>query len=318
MLLVRSEQEKDISQRLKNFLEKMDVHVDVLTVTEEMDAVIVKQFVDFFTSPVSMFEGVCQILTQQTEITSHVLILSALSRRWFDFFLGFSCGSPVPLIIYDKSVLADMSDEFASWFTSFENEETLKKYFETENEIFKKHAAFMKSGKARETLLRLGTPITDEALAHSAAEGNIEEVTLFLAAGFSPDTRNTAGLPLLNIAARRGQREMLQFLIHAGAQLNLLAEDRNSTALIDGTLGKHKELVKDLIEAGADLNVQSKDGQTALIVAVGTGCEEIFEALLKAGANPDLTDKLGMSARKYASFFSKPAITSLFDKYAPL
>jgi len=74
---------------------------------------------------------------------------------------------------------------------------------------------------------------------------------------------------------------------------------------------------KDLIEAGAALDIQSKDGQTALIVAVGTGDTVTIEALLKAGANPDISDNLGLSARKYAALFRNNSLIALFDNLAP-
>jgi len=318
ILLIHSERGNNDVAWFKGFLEEMDVHVDVLSISDRVDLRTVRAFVDFFNSPVSMARDSCQILTTKDEITSHVLIVSALSGPWVDFFLGFSCGSPAPLIFYGENTLAGVGGEYRSCFTVFEAEDSIKEYFMAENEVVKKHEAFMAAGKAKEALLRLGIPITEEAFANSVAKGLLTEAGLFLDAGFTPDTVNVAGIPMLNIAARHGQRTMLQFLVRSGAGLNALAEDRHSTALIDSALGKHIDLVKDLIKAGADLNIQTKDGQTALIVAVGSSCEEIFEALLKAGADPDLTDKLGMSARKYASFFSKPGITSLFEKYAPL
>jgi hypothetical protein len=39
--------------------------------------------------------------------------------------------------------------------------------------------------------------------------------------------------------------------------------------------------------------------------------------LLKAGADPDDTDALGASARKYAGLFHNDALLALFDTYTP-
>ncbi len=88
--------------------------------------------------------------------------------------------------------------------------------------------------------------------------------------------------------------------------------------MIDACTGKAVEIVKDLIAVGADVNLKSKDGQSALVIAVGLNDKETVEELLKAGANPDDPDALGASARKYASLFNKPGMMALFDKYAPV
>jgi hypothetical protein len=154
-------------------------------------------------------------------------------------------------------------------------------------------------------------------MAQCVDEGGLREVLFFLAAGFSPNTRNKDGVPLVNIAARNGNREIIRFLFSAGAQLDLQSGDRGTSALIDGVMGNYYDLVMDLIKAGVDPNLTSKDGQTALIVATGSGNAAMVEALLKAGANPDIPDSIGMSARKYATLFHKNNLVPIFETYAP-
>jgi uncharacterized protein len=95
--------------------------------------------------------------------------------------------------------------------------------------------------------------------------------------------------------------------------VNLIAEDRGSNALFDSALGRKKAIIKTLIEAGADLNIPSKDGQTALIVVVGAGDEDIVKLLAEAGADPDIKDALGVSARKYATIFGNKKMLDIFD-----
>jgi len=317
ILFIQSEREKEGNPDFGFFLEKMNIHTSIFSVMDKLDSNAVKQFITFFNFPVSIQEGRGQILGSRTEITSHVVIISSLPKQWFDFIFGFSCGSHVPFIFYGKNTVLDIPDEFLSNFTVLETEDSFKEYFEAENEVYKRHEAVMEITKARENLLQSGIPLTNEACAHLVAEGHFDEVSLFLTAGFLPDTRDKSGVPLLNIAARHGQREILRLLIRLGAKLNLQADDRGSSAVIDSVLGKHKDILNDLIEAGADMNLRSKDGQSALIVAVGISDEVIVEELLKAGADPDIPDSLGMSARKYASLFNKKNITVLFDEFAP-
>jgi ankyrin repeat protein len=163
----------------------------------------------------------------------------------------------------------------------------------------------------------MGVSVTAESLAACAAEGKVLELSLFLASGFSPDTKGKAGVPLLNLAARGGHREALDLLLKAGAQVNIPSDDRSSSALMDSTMGKHLDMMEDLLRAGADVNIKSKDGQSALILAVGLDDAASVEILLKAGADPDDPDLLGASARKYATLFNREAIVTLFNAYAP-
>jgi ankyrin repeat protein len=73
----------------------------------------------------------------------------------------------------------------------------------------------------------------------------------------------------------------------------------------------------DLLAAGAEVNLKSKDGQSALVIAVGLNDEAAAEMLLKAGADPDMADNLGASARTYVRLFNKPGMVKLFEKYTP-
>ena len=100
--------------------------------------------------------------------------------------------------------------------------------------------------------------------------------------------------------------------------MNLTAEDRGTTALIDSVMAQNLDIMDDLIKAGTDLNVKDKNGQTALIVAAGASREKMVEILLKAGSDPDIPDSLGVSARKYANLFRNEIILSLFNTIAPV
>jgi hypothetical protein len=272
----------------------------------------VKQFAAFFDLAASESKE-----DQKLKIPTHVLILSSLPTQWYDFFAGFSRGSRIPFLIYGQDAIAGISAEFASCYTFIKADMSLQTFFEAENEAFKRQEAAWEVIRAQETLLRMGVPVTAESLAQCVSDGRIREVSFFLAAGFSPDTRNNAGVPLLHVAARNGNREALRFLLMAGADLNLKSDDRGSSAVIDSVMRKQHDVLDDLIRAGADLNIQSKDGQTALVVAVGIGDERMVESLLRGKADPDISDSMGTSARKYAYLFHKSSITTLFDTLAP-
>jgi len=313
VLLICSENDIEGSTLLKAFLGKYQASVETLVVQSHNSAGgdVRKQFAAFFQPP--GMEGKSK---KVTDAPTHLLVSSPIAQRWLDFLAGFSYGSHLPLLVYGKDTTAAVPVEFASFFRLFKTEKSLGEYLEAESEAFKKWESAHEVIKARDTLLQMGIPINGEALASCVAESGIREVSLFLAAGFSPDTRNKLGVPLLSIAARNGNREILKLLIMAGAQVDLQADDRGASALFDSVQSKQHDIIDDLIRAGATIDIKSKDGQTPLVVAVGAGDERAAAALVEAGADPDITDKMGGSARQYATLFRKTKILALFDAKA--
>ena len=249
---------------------------------------------------------------ENNHIPSHVLIISSIYPQWFDFLAGFACGSRLHILIYGQEAIPGISKEFAAFFTFLGTEASLQTYLEAENEASKKQEAARSIIKAQESLLAMGISITVESLAQCVTEDRVKETSFFLAAGFSVNSRNKAGVPLLNIAARNGKLEVARYLVTAGADVNLQAEDRGTTALMDSVIAGHRDIADDLVKAGTDPNLKDKNGQTALVVAAGAGDTQTVEILFKAGADPDIADMLGVSARKYATLFKNEAMLTLF------
>ena len=230
---------------------------------------------------------------------------------WFAFAAGFACGARLPLLFYGEEA-PSLPPWFAGEPVRFRNEADFSAYLDREAKEWIRERSIQ---QARETLLERGIPCTAASLGQCIGEKDLEAVKLFLRAGFSPDTRDKAGVPLICLAARAGDREITALLIESGASVNAPAGDRGGAALIDAALGKHTDILGDLLGAGADPNAKSKDGQSALIIAVGLNDEPTVELLLKSGANVDDPDSLGVSARKYAALFNRPGMVKLFQTY---
>jgi len=311
LLLIYTKEEKDTAGGLESLLLKLDIPFEVFLLNSPQD-MDVNRFTALFD-----FSGSEENEHDHVNGPTHILIVSPLYPKWFDFFAGFAFGSRITLLIYGQQAITGISKEFASFFMFIGTETSLHTYLVVENEVSKKQDAARNIIKAQQNLLKMGIPITVESMAQCVIEDRVREISLFLAAGFSVDSRNNSGVPMLNIAARNGNREVIRCLITEGAGVNLVAEDRGSTALIDSVMAQHQDIADELIKAGTDLNVRDKNGQTALTVAAGASMEKMVELLLKAGADPDIPDSLGASARKYASLFKNEAILALLDTYAP-
>jgi uncharacterized protein len=292
IFIICLEEEKDKAFQFVSFLEKKDISSEThLIKTKDEGLKVIENF-------------------------SHVAVLSALGPGWVDFLAGFFCGSHIPIFVYENEAVKSIPEVFAFCFKFIFTEEQLHDYLVSEYEISKLNEAAAETNHARQALLDMGISTTNNSLIQCVAEDKADEVALFFAAGFSPDTKDDKGIPLLCIAARNGNLKTLKVLLSSDAQVNLVAEDRGSNALFDSALARKKDLIQTLIEAGADVNIQSKDGQTALIVVVGAGDEDIVDMLAKAGADPDIKDALGVSARKYATIFGNKKMLAMFDANA--
>ena len=246
-------------------------------------------------------------------LPGYILVISSLGGNWFDFLAGFSRCCRIPILVFGQDAISGISHEFSSCFSFINDEASLTTYLEYEVEAFKKQEAAREIIKAQNRLLKMGVPVTGEALCQCVIEGKVEELSLFIAAGFSPDARNKSGIPLLNLAARNDRREIIKYLLMINAELNIVSEDRGTTALIDSVMAKKYDLMMDLLKAGINVNAVSKDGQTALVVAVGIGDEKTIISLLEAGSDPDIQDSMGMSARQYALLFYKDKLGKFFE-----
>jgi hypothetical protein len=289
VFIICLEEEKEKSSQLVSFLEKTGIPSDTLLIKTRDEGL---KIIDNYT---------------------HVVILSALGPGWIDFLAGFFCGAHLPLVVYGEKAIENIPEVFAFCFKFFDTEEKLHEYITGEYDISKKNEAAFAINHIRQALLDKGIPTTPEALAQCVAENKVDDVSLFLSAGFAPDLKDKKGIPLLCISSRNGHVDTVEFLLRSGAQVDIIAEDRGTTALIDSAMGRHKDVIKTLIEAGANVNFKNSDGQTALIIVVGAGDEEIVEMLVKAGADPDIEDMLGVSARMYANLFKNDKMKALFD-----
>lgn len=143
------------------------------------------------------------------------------------------------------------------------------------------------------------------ALFLAASKGNVGIVRRLLDAGAHVDRRgggsgagDESSTPL-DYAAHAGHSEVVGLLLKAGAELEARSEPGGNTPLISalkaGTCLKGKKPRKQgegalaqLIAAGANANARQRDGDTALLVAISTGCLHLVTMLLDAGADPNL------------------------------
>ena len=80
-----------------------------------------------------------------------------------------------------------------------------------------------------------------------------------------------------------------------------MQDNRGDTALTWAARKGNLEIAEALVDAGADLDLQNKKGDTALILAAIRGDKTAVSMLLKSGADTEIRNGNGQSARDVAT-----------------
>jgi ankyrin repeat protein len=132
----------------------------------------------------------------------------------------------------------------------------------------------------------------DPPLHAAAARGQSPVVEALLEAGLDPDQADRAGQTALMKAAAGGHEKAVASLLRLGAAPDLADRD-GWTALMHAaanTSSGSVASIRDLVRAGAAVNRRAgPDGKTPLMIAAEKGGELATDALLRAGAQPELT-----------------------------
>ena len=120
----------------------------------------------------------------------------------------------------------------------------------------------------------------------------------------------------LHIAVKRGDAAWVGFLLQKGASAN--ARDREgNTPLMTATQTRWTDGVQIFIQIKVQLDLQNRLGETALMKAVQGRDSNIAKTLIDAGANPDLNDNSGISARVLAERDPRAATIARLFKDVP-
>ncbi|HEY8509633.1 MAG TPA: ankyrin repeat domain-containing protein [Steroidobacteraceae bacterium] len=151
-------------------------------------------------------------------------------------------------------------------------------------------------------------------MSEAAVVGNVEVLKLLLDAGADVESPNADGQTALMILARTSNVEAAKLLLKRGANVNAREQWRGQTALMWAAAEAQPAMVELLIRHGAEVDARSNvnnwerqvtaeprmqarpsGGFTPLLYAARKGCVDCAKALVKGGANVNLTDPDGVS-----------------------
>ena len=127
----------------------------------------------------------------------------------------------------------------------------------------------------------------DSPMADAAMEGNLDVVRKLVAGGTDVNAPQGDGMTALHWAAERGDTEMIDLLVVAGARLDAVTRNGRYTPLhLAGSQG-NASVIRLLLEAGADPEARSSTDVTPLHFTAGSGSVDAVRALLEHGASAD-------------------------------
>lgn len=132
----------------------------------------------------------------------------------------------------------------------------------------------------------------------AASEGNIPMMELFLSRGARVDAVNKYGEQALQLAAFKGHMAAVKLLLERGAPVS--RDGKGWSALHYSAFNGHREIVQLLLQRGANVNARAPNDATPLMLAAREGQDQIADQLIKAGADPRLTNDLGETAAVWA------------------
>ena len=163
-----------------------------------------------------------------------------------------------------------------------------------------------------EEVASLLRPITEEAFWRTMRLGDAATVQRFVEG--SPELVHTwaNGLTPLHLAARNGQRAVVEVLLSHGADIAASEKNREGmTALHEAALEGHQEVVELLLAMGANIDAADRRGRTPLDRATSKGGGNVVALLQSKGAKRNVGVSRGLEAN-VAALHSREEVKGQF------
>lgn len=161
-------------------------------------------------------------------------------------------------------------------------------------------------------------PVADttnmDKLVREAAQGHLDIVKDFITKFPDKVDGTSSGKTCLQVACHQGHKEMVLFLLNAGASLSVADQD-GDTALHYSAFGDQAEMMEILLKRGADINAVNRGRCSALHVAVNKQHVQCVRKLLHYKCNVNIQDSYGDTALHDAIGKDSVEITDLLCSY---
>jgi len=147
---------------------------------------------------------------------------------------------------------------------------------------------------------------TPASVANAAMTGDREGVRAFLKKGLDVNEAQGDGTTALHWAAMKGDADLAQMLIYAGANVRATTRLGAYTPLYLAAKGGHSGVVAALLAAGADAKALTSNGTTPLMIAAASGDTRTITSLVENGADINAKDGAkGETPLMFAAAFNR-------------
>lgn len=158
----------------------------------------------------------------------------------------------------------------------------------------------------------LSASIADSPIANAAMSGDRDAVKALLKKGLDVNEAQGDGTTALHWAAIKGDAEMAQMLVFAGANVRATTRIGAYTPLYLAAKGGHSGVVATLLAAGADAKAVTANGTTPLMIAAAAGDTRSITSLIENGADINARDTAkGESPLIFAAGFNRTEAVKL-------
>lgn len=128
------------------------------------------------------------------------------------------------------------------------------------------------------------------AVAEAVMQGNHDVVRTLLKQGVDVNAAQGDGMTALHWAATKGDVELAQMLLYAGANVKASTRLGAFTPLMMASKAGHPAMIAALLKGGAEVDAKTSAGATPLMMAAASGQAEAVRLLLDAGADVNAKD----------------------------
>jgi ankyrin repeat protein len=144
------------------------------------------------------------------------------------------------------------------------------------------------------------------SIAAAAASGDRDTVRALIKNGLDVNEAQGDGTTALHWAAIKGDAEMAQLLLAAGANHRATTRLGAYTPLYLAARGGHPAVVAALLSAGADVKAVTSNGTTPLMIAAASGDTRTITTLIENGSDINARDKAkGETPLMFAAAFNR-------------
>jgi len=149
-------------------------------------------------------------------------------------------------------------------------------------------------------------------VAEAASKGDREGVRALLKKGLDVNEAQGDGTTALHWAAIKGDADLAQMLIYAGANVRATTRLGAYTPLYLAAKGGYSSVVAALLAAGADAKVTTTNGTTPLMIAAAAGDPRTITSLVENGADLNARDGAkGETPLMFAAGFNRTEAVKL-------